>query len=416
MKKRNKIAYGILLPVMAAAVLAGSVCLPESHARYVSVAGWNTQVYDPENTVTSSLLAQGGHTAVLGSISPEDSYQLPVWFLSEADNCTGTLVCETVENGEYITADFPQQLTLAMGVRQTFTLTLTPTQIAQSLTETVTVTLQMYWKENPDLKATLQLTLTPSQTQSPSQPSGTLQDLSGYVTVMEKYAPGGLLGMTCNIPEGCTAWRLGLLDENSLDVAFPAGTRYTLDGGQSYYMLPKDGWIDLPVTTGAPVSIWFDFSRVETAKIIHSGILSITVSGESAGQWYGKNVFSVNADLQLPANSENSATAVVTRNTPLQLSIPQNWENIRLEYTLTRHGTHSDAPMPAVTVKENKMIISAQDAQPKAGTYTLELVWMADQLQVASRRVVFFVNYTPYAEGANTLQTASILTEGEETV
>lgn len=416
MEKRNKIAYGILFLAMAAAVLAGSLCLPESYARYVTVAGWHTQVYDPVNTVTSSLLVQGGHTALLGSLSPNESYQLPVWFLSETDNCTGTLVCETVENGEYITVDFPQELTLAMGVRQTFTLTLTPTQIAQSLPETVSVQLKMYWKEDPNLKATLQLELVPEQTQSQAQSDGTLQDLSGYVTVMEKYAPGSLLGMTCNIPEGCTAWRLGMLDENSLDMAFPAGTRYTLNNGQSYYMLPKDGWIDLPVTAVTPVAIWFDFSGVETETIIFNGILSITVSGEAAGQWYGKSVFAINADLQLPANSEDGAAAVVTRNAPLELSIPQNWDNTRLEYTLTRQGAQSDAPMPAVTVKENKIIISAQDGQPKAGTYSLELVWMVDQLQVASRRVVFFVNYTPYADEANTLQTASILTEGEETV
>lgn len=415
MKKQKKILYGMLLSALMAAVMTGSLCVQESQARYVSVASWHTQIYDPVNTVTSSLLIQGGHTVLIGKISSEEAYQLPVWFAAEGGSITGNLVCEAVENGEYITVDFSQNLTLVQGVPQNFTLTLEPSALAKDpRTENVPVKLRMYWAEDPSLEALLQLELLPVGTrEEESQPEGNLRDLSSYVTVMENYAPGSLLSMTCNIPEECTLWRLGMLDGDSLDMPFPALTRYSLDNGQSYRMLAKDGWIDLPVGTGEPVTVWFDFSCVGKEKTVFGGLLSITVAGETAGQWYGKNIFSVDAELALPPCSEDGSVAIVTQDTPLELLIPANWANTRLEYTLVRQGKQSEAPLPKVTVQEGKIIVSAEDRLPKAGTYLLTLFWMVDDLQVAQRKIVLFVNYSSYADVVNIPQeTVAITTEG----
>lgn len=415
MKKQKTMIYGILLSALVAVALAGSLCMQESQARYVSVAGWHTQVYDPVNTVTSSLLIKGGQTVLIGKVPAEEAYQLPVWFAAEGGNITGNLVCEAVENGEYITVDFPKDITLVQGVPQNFTLTLEPTVLAKDpRTENVPVKLRMYWAEDPALEAVLQLELLPvGYREEESQPDGQLRDLSEYVTIMEKYAPGSLLSMTCNIPAECTAWRLGMLDENSLDMPFPALTRYSLDSGKSYRMLPKAGWIDLPLQTDAPVTVWFDFSYVETDKTVFGGLLSITVSGEAAGQWHGKNIFSVDAELSLPTSSADGSVVVVTQDTPLEILIPADWANTQLEYTLTRQGKHSDAPLPAVTIQEGKIIVSAEDGLPKPGTYILTLMWMAGDLQVAQRQIVLFVNYSAYADCVNTLQQAApTTTEG----
>jgi hypothetical protein len=401
MKNQKKIAYGILLPAAALALLAAGMSLQESQARYVTVAGWHTQVYEPADAVTSSLLAKGGHQVLMGAIKPDSSYQLPVWVAAEGGNITGKLVCEPLENGEYITADFPENLTLVQGVPQNFTLTLQPTELAQNLqTEKVRIVLRLYWAEDPALEATLQLEIDPAlQEESEDvQPGGVMRDLGNYVKIMEDYAPGSLLGMTCDIPQDCTSWRLGMLSGTSMDMPFPAGTRYSLDDGQNYWMLPKDGWIDLPVDTGAPVRLWLDFSRVDVDKTVFGGILSITVSAASDGQWNGKNIFSVNANLELPGNSEDTAVALVTREKPLTLMIPSKWDRTRLEYTLTRQGKQSDAPMPVVTVKEGKILVSAEDGLPKPGTYLLTLRWWIDELQIASRQIVLFVNYSVYAE------------------
>ena len=405
MKIKNKIAYGMLLPVAALALLSASLGVQESQARYVTVAGWHTQMYEPAESVTSSLLVRGGHHVLIGTLTPQSVYQLPVWFAAEGGNITATLVCETVECGEYVTVDFPANLTMVQGTPQNFTLTIQPTELAQNLPEDgVDVELLMYLEEDPSLKASLHIQLLPAAQEiqtAQTQADGTRQDLGSYVKIMEDYAPGSLLGMTCTIPEGCTSWRMGMLDGKSLNMPFPAGTRYSLDDGKSYWMLPKDTWIDLPVDTGAPVTLWFDFSRVDTDKIVFGGILNITVSGEAEGQWYGENIFSVNAKLELPSNSQESSVALLTQDAPLQLSVPAQWDRTRLEYTLTRQGKESDAPMPAVTVTEGKITVSAQDGQPKPGTYLLTLTWLIDDLQIARRQIVLFVNYTAYAEPVN---------------
>lgn len=415
MKKRQKIIYGILLPTAAALALTGALGVQESQARYVTVAGWHTQVYDPANAVTSSLLVRGGQTVMIGELAPESSYQLPVRFAAEGANVTGALSCEALEHGEYIQVDYPSNLTLIQGTPQNFTLTLTPTALAlDPRDETVTVKLRMRWEEDPALEAILQIELLPAgQQTSVSQTSGTARDLSEYVTIMEDYAPGSLLGMTCNIPEDCTSWQLGMLDGNFQDVAFPAGTRYSLDGGESYRMLPKDARIDLAADAGTPVSVWFDFSQVATEKTVFGGMLSISVSGEAAGQWYGKNIFSVNAELELPADSEKGSVAMVTRQRPLELTVPQAWDHTQMEYTLTRQGAESDAPMPTVTVKDGKVLVSATDGQAKPGTYTLVLSWKVGQLEIARRQIVLFVNYSAYAASVNTAQTT--ITKGGQT-
>lgn len=419
MKIQKKIAYGLLLPAAALTLLAAGMSLQESQARYVTVAGWHTQVYEPADAVTSSLLIKGGHNVLIGTLAPDTAYQLPVWLAAEGGNITGTLVCEPLENSEYITVDFPENITVVQGVPQNFTLTIQPTELALGLLEEkIPVKVRMYWAEDPSLEATLQLEIDPAfrEDNSTAQPSGTMRDLGSYATVMQDYAPGSLLGMTCNIPIGCTSWRLGMLDGNSMDMPFPAGTRYSLDNGQSYYMIPKDGWIDLPVDTGAPVQLWFDFSCVGAEKTVFGGILSITVSAEAKDQWYGKNIFSVNANLELPNNSEDGAVALVTQDEPLQLSIPFDWDRTRLEYTLTRQGGDSEAPLPTVTVKDGKILVSAQDGQPKPGGYLLTLTWMIDDLLIARRQIVLFVNYTAYAEPVNIPEmTAPAGTEPQET-
>lgn len=421
MKKQKLIAYGILLPAAALALLAAGLGVQESHARYVTVAGWHTQVYEPADAVTSSLLVEGGHTVLIGTVTPQDSYRLPVWFAAEGGNITGTLVCKPLKNGKYVTVDFPANLTMVQGTPQNFTLTIQPTELAQSIpAEGVDVELQMYLAEYPSLKATLQLELQPGtqeEEESTSKPTGVLRDLGSHVTIMENYAPGSLLGMTCDIPQGSTLWRLGLLDGNTQKMPFPAGTRYSLNGGESYWMLPKDAWIDLPLNEEAPVALWLDFSRVDTDKIVFGGILNITVSGEAEGRWHGEKIFSVNAKLELPGNSADTAVALVTQEKPLQLTIPSQWDNTRLEYTLTRQGQESEAPLPTVTVKEGKIIVSAEDGLPKPGAYVLTLTWLIDDLQVARREIVLFVNYSVYAEIVDIPQsTTPQETTPEETV
>ena len=418
MKKQKKIAYGILLPVMAAAMMVAGLCVPESEARYVTVASWHTQMYAPESGLSSSLLIKGGHTVMIGEMTADGNYQLPVKFTSTGANMTGTLVCEAVENGEYVTAEFPETLALTKNVAKSVTLTLKPAAIAQEArTETVTVKLQMYWKDDPSMAATLQMDLLPpGKTPAGETPtSGTARDLSNYVKIMEDYARGGLLSMTCTIPDDCTSWRIGMLDKNNQYAALPAGTRYSLDGGKSFRMIPKSTWLALPVNTGAPVEIWFDFSLAGEDSVIVGGIINIAVSGEAAGQWHGKNIFSVNANLDLPGGPEDTEVAVVTRNQPLVLSVPAKWDRTQLEYTITRQGKTSSAPLPKVTVQEGKVTVSASDGLPKAGTYILTLTWKINGLQVAQRQVAVFVNYSVYADPANIPQTVTTIMEGGET-
>ncbi len=414
MDMRKKITYGILLPVLAATVLTAGAGIGEAQARYVTVAGWHTQIYAPANAVNSNILAEGGQTVLLGETDPATDCSMDVWFASTGGNTTGRLVCEPVENGEYVTAVFPSQLTLVDGVRQTFTLTLRPTVLAQTARqETITVKLRLYWQPNPQLSATLELVLLPTEgtyqnaVVSDAAKSNKL-DLTSYLTFMENYAPGSLLPVSCRIPEGCTAWRLGLLDGEAMEKAFPAMTRYSLDGGDHYYMLGRQSHIALPVNTET-VNVLLDFSRVDVSDIIYNGLINLCVSAD-ADSWTGTSMCSVNAELTLPGHSENTAVAVVTRQQPLQLSIPRLWDGTVLEYTIQRQGKASEKPMPAVTVGDGVLTVSAEDGQPKPGTYVMTLSWKYGDVEVASRRIVLFVNYAAYADAVN--PAARILAEG----
>jgi hypothetical protein len=412
MNSKKIIAYGILLPVLAATALLFGTGIGDTQARYVTVAGWHTQVYEPADAVYSNILEQGGQTVLLGQLDPAEEYTTQMWVASVGANTTGKLVCEPVENGEYVTVSFPEQLTLVDGVPQEFTLTLNPTALAQDIRrETVTVKLRMYWQQDPALEAILELDLLPVGTeQQPNVPEAgsDKRDLSTYVTFMENYAPGSLLSVRCNIPQDSTSWRLGLLDGDSREKPFPAMTRYSLDGGRNYYILAQEGEISLPVDTEAAVDVLLDFSRADISQIINNGIINLHVSG-SADSWTGTSVCSVNAELSLPGDSENTAVAVVTQHRSLQLQIPRMWDGTQLEYTITRQGKQSSAPMPSVAVGDGVLTVSAEDGLPKPGTYILTLTWKYGEVEIANRRIVLFVNYSAYAD-------AAIITEGGNAV
>jgi hypothetical protein len=120
-------------------------------------------------------------------------------------------------------------------------------------------------------------------------------------------------------------------------------------------------------------------------------------------------VCSVNAELSLPGDSENTAVAVVTQHRSLQLQIPRMWDGTQLEYTITRQGKQSSAPMPSVAVGDGVLTVSAEDGLPKPGTYILTLTWKYGEVEIANRRIVLFVNYSAYAD-------AAIITEGGNAV
>lgn len=169
---------------------------------------------------------------------------------------------------------------------------------------------------------------------------------------------------------------------------FPRGTRYSLDNGNSYYLLYQEGTITLDVLAAVPQTLLLDLTHT-----ILAGEESLTITDGSA---------SVTVTAQTDPLCTVS-TKVLTEDGELVLDLNAPWQDSTLTYSLEMltAGESGKVFVPMELSQDslwaeetgNRLVLSIGKVLPPPGTYRVCLSWSRDGLCLGKFDTFFFINY-----------------------
>ena len=195
---------------------------------------------------------------------------------------------------------------------------------------------------------------------------------------------------------------------------FPRYTRYSLDNGESYYMLYHEDMIALNPSQGEVLTVLLDLSHVnlENPRVILGAALqegseiatcAVTLIPESA-QWaeFPDRILSVNRPLEIPI-SEQGQNFVLEYSLEMLTTIKsEDGKSETLTYVpveLTKDGLWAEL----ITGETGtKLVISIGEKLPQAGTYRISFSWTHEETVCAEMQETIFINYSVYTESEQT--------------
>ena len=264
---------------------------------------------------------------------------------------------------------------------------------------------------------------------------------------LSRFDSGGMLPVQIVLTEDVTDFKIGLgviREENAEDpenpraeiLPLPRYTRFSLDGGESYYMLYEDLVAEFFVdkTTTIPMLLDFRYTGMENgtgfllameayagadraANCYESTICSTSASvsaavyNEAAYLEYLKQTQSVTEEtIKKPAAQKGSY--VLNQDNVLVLTLPQEWDEAEMEYSVELLTLAEDKSLAYKLVDlsasgllaehtENEqvhdLVISIGDKLPQAGTYRINMQWTYEGICYIEKQITFFINYTAHA-------------------
>ena len=267
---------------------------------------------------------------------------------------------------------------------------------------------------------------------------------------LARFDPAGKLPLRLVMTEDITSVRLGINEYGSVTSddpempgvevkPLPAFTRFSLDGGESYYMLYEGAVAEFIPDSGKSVDLLMDFSytgmRQGTGFLLamdaYSGdrmvrnTFEATICGSAESvksavyekESYLKSlnaVQTVQTEEQTEEKLEKSKHGyILNRDTVLVLSLPKEWQETDMEYTvelLTMAEDRSfyykriDPEASGLNVVHNddeqryEMVLSIGDRLPQAGTYRVNMEWSYEGICYVKKQTTFFINYAAHTE------------------
>lgn len=257
---------------------------------------------------------------------------------------------------------------------------------------------------------------------------------------LRSFDPGEKLPVKIALTEEITAIRIGLLvadpeetqnpDEPVLDFdILPDYTRFSVNGGESYYMM-YDGFIaEFALQGMTELSVLLDFSHAALKEDEDLVLAMEAYIGETlvetcratvspdAQESLRTTVHSLQQpmtveDTAVPAVTEASAVAILSRDNVLEYTLPLDWADKDLEYSvqiLTRaadgslvynHVPLSDSSLSATYTNysgTHNLVFQLGETLPQAGTYRLNMKWSYEGICFAEQQTTFFINYSAYS-------------------
>lgn len=258
-----------------------------------------------------------------------------------------------------------------------------------------------------------------------------------HMETLSRFNPSQALPVKIQVGSDITSVRLGLqktVEEQTEFKPFPDYTMFSLNNGQSYYML-YDGQsteIVLQDTTSIPVLL--DFSRTDLEEDDTFVLAMEAYSGENLKKTCTAEV-KPNAResclaLVHPVDSETKAvqytlgdtresaakarefgwpSRTISKDTALEITLPMEWLNAEVEYsveflTMTEAQTLSYIPVIlSATGLQGKyvdydlthnFVFQIGENPPQAGTYRLTMKWSFEDICFAKTQTTFFINYS----------------------
>lgn len=184
------------------------------------------------------------------------------------------------------------------------------------------------------------------------------------------------------------------LVEITLNDGFPAGTRYSVDGGATWYLLYFGGTIRPEVQT--ELSILVDVSGAARIPVGSCVLKAESYTGQT-------RIKTLSGDVVYEAVALTSPELLTAAEDALTVSLPQslgeNEFNCYIEILTTdAEGNliYSDATASFEIVNDatNIMTVRLTQQLPQAGTYRLNLTWSSGETLVHQSLIPFFISYS----------------------
>ena len=312
--------------------------------------------------------------------------------------------------------------------------------ISVSTSESETTGEQATQPTLPSIIPTLPAESTEStESTEPTEPEVVSPDDPIQLKTISRFDPAQALPVKATVSEDVTSIRLGLEvteGEETKFEPFPDYTMFSLNQGESYYML-YDGYItEFTMQDASSLSVLLDFSHTDLeegdtlvlAMETYAGDDLITTRrAETAADARESSltlVHPVNDETQAVAFSEGDTresaaeagefgwrSGILSRNNALEFVLPMEWLDAELEYsvellTMTEEQTLEYVP---VTLSEtglygkyqdfdltHNLVLRIGEQPPQAGTYRLNMNWSYEGICFAKTQTTFFINYSAY--------------------
>ena len=273
----------------------------------------------------------------------------------------------------------------------------------------------------------------------------------GMATI-RRFAKEEALPVKIVLTEDVTRGKLGLWEEKSVEETaedgtvtettkmvlspLPDDTCFSLNGGQSYYMLADGGIVELDLAGISELPVLMDFSHTklpEGEKLIlameawagetllascdASTIPDVTELCQTLTHSLVQPEAETESGEETTETTETTQTTtadpwmgkILTRDNYLEVVLPLHWWDAQLEYsldilTMTDYGTVEYRP---VTLSADglsaertnyggvhNLVFRIGEVLPQAGTYRLNMTWKYEGICFAKSLTTFFINYS----------------------
>lgn len=191
----------------------------------------------------------------------------------------------------------------------------------------------------------------------------------------------------------------------------PAFTRYSPDGGASWYMLYDADTVKL------------DFrERERITLLLNTGYTELEPEAQltlAAGCQSDDAIRIAPAAVTVPNGTAlyTMSSRIMTEKDPLTLTLPRGWERRMGDYTFS-YRLYMQAPAEETGYMEvaaellyaqfeageenSTLTFRADEYRPQAGTYRLDMEWKYKGICFAQEQTTFFINYSTYSESYRT--------------
>ena len=280
----------------------------------------------------------------------------------------------------------------------------------------------------------------PTQPQEPEEEKDPIR-----LETLGKFDSNGMLPVRLVMTDNVTSIRLGLgrsyTDDREdpegtpLDVLpLPYHTRFSLDGGKSYYMLGSSSVAEFTVEDIRELEVLLDFRYTGMTDGTGFRLVMDAYEGENLAANCTQTTIcsapsaSVKAVVYDRAEYEARPTAeqleesgaepvkltgekdswVLNQHTVLELTLPNEWQEAELVYNIELLTVEEDGSLaykridPAASglvvthndnEREHNLVLTIGDRLPQAGTYRINMEWTYGNICYIRKQTTFFINY-----------------------
>lgn len=289
----------------------------------------------------------------------------------------------------------------------------------------------------------------PTPTEAPTEPASTEpakpttgeNEASQFrLETIDGFNMGGKIPVKLYLTEDITQAYLGMGQTSDTGVTvlpFPEYTCYSLDNGESYYMLYTDKVNTIELIPGGSkvITVLLDLSRLELFDKEELTLAADGYDGTTLAQSASaKTILKEDPFFQIDSQ-------FLTQESQATITLNENWKNYIFEYKVqmltgetavdpeeATEETTEETTMPEyvdvdasswsslTTNEENyKITLQIKDVLPQAGTYRVLMSWSKDGVCFAETQTTFFINYSVQPETDEPEATEPEATESEAT-